>query len=178
MSSVVIITWVSWSGKTTIADNLISTWKFHKPINFSTRASRHDWEKDDYVFITKCQFESKIRNGDFCQFTFYNGNYYGISKHSFNPKLNYVTILEPVGLAMMEKYLKLNNICFKKIFIDISEVTAIERLSERGDSEKQIKERLQDFKYFEPSIDSVVINWEKEIDEVMKEVITTIGFTI
>lgn len=176
--SVICITGVSWSGKTTIVDNLISTGKLHKPINFSTRSERNDLEKDDYVFITKCQFETKIRNWDFCQFTFYNWNYYGISKYSFAKDKNYVVILEPVWLWMMEKYLKINDICYKKLFIDISEETSIERLSERGDSENQIRERLQDFKYFEPSIDSIVIDWEKEINEVMKEVITTIGFTI
>ncbi len=69
----------SGSGKDTVLDKLKKTdFVFDKTISATTRDIR-DGEKNgvDYFFIDKNDFEKKINEGYFLEYTIYNDNYYG-----------------------------------------------------------------------------------------------------
>lgn len=65
---------------------------YNSSLNFTTREPRNEKELDDYVFLSKEQFLYKMEKGDFAEYTFYNGNWYGVSKF-ISPKS--VLIMEP-----------------------------------------------------------------------------------
>ncbi len=167
MGKVVLITWVSGSWKTTLVEQLRKELWWEKPINFTTRSPRNDDELDDYVFLTKAQFATKLENGDFAEFTNYNGNNYWISS-CLSKEKNYLIILEPIGRTMMEKWLKEHEFNYIKLYIDVTEENIIKRLSGgREEEEDFIKERLKDFSFFSPDDGSIVVDGNWSIEEVL-----------
>lgn len=159
MKTQLILTWVSWSWKTAILDRLVNEYpsKFAKPVQFTTRKPRDDWELDNYVFLTKAQFFSKLDNWDFIWFTKYEDNYYGISTH-FNTSISNIFIVEPVGRTTLKKYFHTNGIPYKWYYLDISEADVTKRMISRWDTVNTIEKRLEDFKYFCPEVDDRVLD--------------------
>jgi len=155
----VILTWVSWSWKTTIMESLLKDFpqKFARPIQFTTREPRSNEELDSYVFLTKSQFYTKLENGDFMEFTEYNWELYAISLH-FNPSVSNIFIVEPVWRASLKKHFHQNGIPYRGFYLEIDEKEVVERLMNRWDSAKNIEKRLLDFKYFHPEVDDKVLD--------------------
>ena len=118
MKTLVILTWPSWSGKTTLQQELLNRW-WSRPLNFTTRkprtkerienlSSSPPWEDflseelDEYIFLTEWQYMKKLINWDFLEHTNWYGNWYWMSK--FLPEWDVIAILDPVGRAqVMEK---------------------------------------------------------------------------
>lgn len=159
MQTQIILTGVSWSGKTSIMESLIETFplKYWRPIQFTTRLPRDDKELDSYVFLTKEQFYKKLENGDFIEFTEYNWNLYAISCH-INTNLSNIFIVEPVGRASLKKHFHQNNIPYRGYYLELEEEEAKNRMMNRGDNKKSIDKRLEDFKYFHPEIDDKILD--------------------
>ncbi len=170
-NKVIILTWPSWSWKTTVQNILTKDYGFKTPINFSTRNARNDDELDNYVFLTKDQFIRKIENWDFSEYTYYNWNYYWMSKY-FDLSAPNICVLEPVGKVAMEKFLKLNNIPYYSIFLKIDEETMEYRLGElRRESVKTIEERKKDLKYFSPVGFDLTLDGKSSIEEIIKTIL-------
>ena len=180
---IVIITAPSWAGKTTLVDHLLkekgSKWK--KPINFTTRQPRGlkasnvdengdyvESERDDYVFLTQSQFLAKRSNGDFAETTDYNGNLYGVSKF-FDRNENYLVILEPNGRDELQRFCRNEKLPFRKVFIDISRETAIERMTKRWASKEDIKQRIATHSSFEPDATSLIVDGNGSFEDVLEE---------
>ena len=155
MWKIVIITWVSWSWKTTIQDRLKEE-GWYKPINFTTRKPRSNEELDDYVFITKKQFFKKLENWDFLEFTTYWWNYYWISKFDIDNR-NFAIIADPIGRSQLIKYFETLWLKYHLIFLEIDEHTQKQRLINRWDNKSDIDKRLLDRKWFESTNESVII---------------------
>lgn len=70
------------TGKTTLVQRLAKEMEHIKPsISFTTRQPRNGEENGvDYCFISKSEFESKIRNGEFLEYVELYGDYYGTSR--------------------------------------------------------------------------------------------------
>lgn len=179
--SIITLTWVSGSWKTTLQNALIEKHWFKKFINWTTRNPRDkkvyetnaNWdftsdELQEYVFITKKQFEQKIRNWDFIEFTNSYWNYYWMTKPKedidFND--NYCLILDPTWLSQFIRYFKLHWIPFTTLFLDISEDLQEERLwFQRRESIKVIEERKKDFLYFKDFKYDVILDGSKPIQD-------------
>lgn len=148
----VIITWPSWSGKTTLLTNLLKKYpeKYSKPLQYTTRKPRHDRELDDYVFLTREQFMKKLTNGDFIEYVEYNKELYAIWKY-FNEDITNIFIVEPVWREALVKFFKLNKIPFLSFFLEIDEKEMRYRLEERRESVQTIEARVRDLEYFAPS---------------------------
>ena len=73
----IVISAPSGSGKSTVREELMRREDFAYSVSATTRAPRAG-EKNgvDYWFVTREQFEEKIRNGDMLEHAIYNGNYY------------------------------------------------------------------------------------------------------
>lgn len=147
----IVITWVSWSGKTTLMKWLLEKYPddFSKPIQYTTRKQRYENELDDYVFLTKDTFMRKLINGDFIEFTEYNQELYAIWRYYNEAKTN-IFIAEPVGREALQRYFKKNSIPFLTFYMKIPKEEMQIRLEERRMSVNDIESRMGDLKYFYP----------------------------
>ena len=70
----------SASGKTSIAEALVKTGKFDKPISYTTRKRREN--TDIYHFVSKELFRAMRNSGEIFESTVYAKEYYGTTKES------------------------------------------------------------------------------------------------
>lgn len=168
----IVITGVSWSGKTTTVDRLLRDFPtMQQPTQFTTRQPRNDAELDSYCFLNKETFVRKLENGDFCEYTYYNDNWYWLSAH-FERNATNVVILEPVGAATLKKYLKLNKIPSLTIYLSITPKTMEMRLGEmRRSSVKEIEARKTDFLYFSPEGYDYDVDSNGSFEEVYRHIL-------
>jgi guanylate kinase len=167
----ILISGPSASGKTTLIRNLL---KNYKSLSFSvshTTRPRREGEVDgkDYHFITVDDFLSLIKNGKILEYTIFNGNYYGTSYSELSSKIPKIFDVEYEGVL----HFKTNFPYFKFIFIDCDKETIKERLTRRGDKEKDIEARLKLYDKFQEikgEFDKVVMN-NKSIEEGLKEIV-------
>lgn len=145
----IILTWISWSGKTTLMGGLLEKFpdRFAKPLQFTTRKPRNLNEVDDYVFLTPSQFTKKLLNWDFIEFTEYNKELYSISKYFEQSKSN-IFIAEPVWREALQRHFKTNWIPFITFYIRIPKEEMQKRLEERRLTVKEVEARKKDLKYF------------------------------
>jgi len=146
---VIILSWVSGSGKTTMANMLKERW-FVQPIQFTTRTPRGDKELDEYVFLTKPQFFQKLCNWDFSEYVKYGKDFYGITKY-FDKENDSVVITDNVGKSAVEKFCRLEWIPVVSVYFEITEEVMEMRLGDfRRESVAVIEERKKDFRFFSP----------------------------
>ena len=171
---VVLITWVSASGKTSLQDELLKRgWK--RPLNFSTRKPRttieidEDWdyiskEMEEYIFLNRNNFSKKFANGDFLEAVRYWDNLYGISNHF--PDWDLAIIVEPSGRAQALQYLLQRGFDVRSYYIEITPELQELRLRSRGDNEEEIYRRKNDYLYFYPTPKCVRLNGAKDTNEL------------
>ena len=168
----IIITWVSASWKTTLQNKLVELW-YKKPINFTTRRPRNDDEADEYVFLSKEQFIKKLMNWDFLEFTYYNWNFYRISKYISDDT---VLVLDPVWRAQVLSQLSKIWKKAKTIYLKIWTKCQRERILARWGSKKDIEERADDIKWFHPTPSCNIIDWEAHIDIVLDRTLKILNY--
>lgn len=85
-----VISGFSGAGKGTVTKGLINKYPEHKLSVSATSRTPRAGEVDgkDYLFLTREQFESMIKEGDFIEWTEYVGNYYGTPKSYVNKQLD------------------------------------------------------------------------------------------
>lgn len=84
---IVILSGVSGVGKTTLAQMLEED-EFVRSISYTTREKRAGEEnKIDYFFITKTEFESKLKENYFLEYTNVFDNFYGTAYESIEQNL-------------------------------------------------------------------------------------------
>ena len=85
----VILSGVSGAGKDTIKKELLK--RIPNAVTLPSFTSRDmrpgEVEGDHYHFISKEEFEEKIRKGDFYEYDLHHGNYYGTSRELMNNKI-------------------------------------------------------------------------------------------
>lgn len=175
----VILSGVSGAGKDTIKKELMN--RMEDVISLPSYTSRkpRDGEQEgvQYHFITKEQFEEKIKNNEFYEYDLHHENYYGTSKKLMNEKIEsgkiIVKDIEVNGTENLIKLLK-NETKLVSIFLKVDEEELRHRLKERGDnlSEDEISLRLGRLKYEESKInlyDYVIKNddFEKTVQVMM-----------
>ena len=85
----IVISGPSGVGKGTICNRLLNELNAWYSVSTTTREPR-DGEINgvNYFFVTKEEFENKIKEGEFLEYNIYNGNYYGTSKEIVVDKIN------------------------------------------------------------------------------------------
>ncbi len=86
----IVVSGPSGAGKDTICNKLISesdnVWL---SISMTSRNPRgNEVEGKEYFFVTKEEFEQRIKNGEFLEYAMYNNNYYGTPKDKIEDYLN------------------------------------------------------------------------------------------
>ncbi len=174
----VILSGVSGAGKDTIKKELMK--RLDNVVSLPSITSREprngEQEGVQYHFVSKEEFEQKIKNGELYEYDLHHGNYYGTSKKILNEKMKsgkiIVKDIEVNGTENLIKLLK-NDIKIVSIFLKVDAKELRRRLEERGDtSEEDIQIRLGRLEYEESKIsayDYVVKNddLEKTIQVIM-----------
>ena len=175
----VILSGVSGSGKDTIKKELIK--RMNDVISLPSFTSRLPREGEEegvqYHFITKTEFEERIKNNEFYEYDLHHENYYGTSRKLLNEKIEsgkiIVKDIEVNGTENLIKLLK-DDIKLVPIFLKVDKEELRKRLENRGDnlSEEQMEIRLGRLEYEESKMklyDYVIKNddLEKTVQIIM-----------
>lgn len=143
----VILSSPSGGGKTVIAKSLLKKHpEFGRSISFTTREKRKgEKEGIDYYFVSRKDFQKKIKESQFAEWALVFGNYYGTPKKNIQKAEGKIKVLFLVldvqgGLALKRKYPD-----SVLIFILPPSLAELEkRLSHRGtDKPEIIRKRLK-----------------------------------
>ena len=168
----VILSGVSGSGKDTIKKELIKRMKNVVSLPSYTSRSPREGEEEgvQYHFISKEEFEEKIKNNEFYEYDLHHENYYGTSKKLLNEKISsgkiIVKDIDVNGTQDLIDLLK-DEVKIVTIFLRVPKEELRRRLENRIDkpNPKEIELRLNRFDYEESKIgiyDYVLKNDELE----------------
>ena len=175
----VILSGVSGAGKDTIKKELMQRMPNIVTLpSFTSREMRlGEVEGDHYHFISKEEFEEKIRKGDFYEYDLHHENYYGTSRKLMNEKIaSGKIIVKDIEVNGTENLIKMlsNDTKLVTIFLKVDKEELKNRLINRGDnlSEADIQLRLNRLEYEESKInlyDYVIKNdnLEKTVQIIM-----------
>ena len=173
----VILSGVSGAGKDTIKKELLK--RMDDVITLPSYTSRTiregEQEGVQYHFISKEQFEDKIRQGDFYEYDLHHGNYYGTSRKLMNDKISEgKVIVKDIEVNGTENLIKVlgNDTRVVTIFLKVEKEELKRRLIERGDAIPDIEVRLSRLEYEESKLklyDYVLKNdeFEKTVQIIM-----------
>lgn len=175
----VILSGVSGAGKDTIKKELINRMENVISLpSFTSRSPRNNEQEGvQYHFITKEEFEQKIKKGEFYEYDIHHENYYGTSKKLLNEKISsgkiIVKDIEVNGTENLIKLLK-SETKLVTIFLKVDKEELKRRLINRGDnlSPADMELRLSRLGYEESKInlyDYVIKNdnLEKTVQIIM-----------
>lgn len=173
----VILSGVSGAGKDTIKKELLKRMENVETLpSFTSRNMRPDEQEGvQYHFISKEEFEEKIKNGDFYEYDLHHGNYYGTSRELMSNKIKQgKIIIKDIEVNGTENLLKLlkDDTKIVTIFLKVEKEELKRRLIERGDNIQDIELRLSRLEYEESKIklyDYVLKNddFEKTVQIIM-----------
>ena len=85
----IVVSGPSGVGKGTICDVLIKELDAWYSVSMTTREMREGEEEGkNYYFVTKEEFERKIKEDNFIEYNIYNNNYYGTPKDKILEKID------------------------------------------------------------------------------------------
>jgi guanylate kinase len=173
-AKIIVVSAPSGAGKTSILKHILST---YKNIIFSVSATtrpKRDYEVDgvDYFFLSKEEFEEKIRNNEFIEYEKFYDNYYGTLKKFVDDNLG-------KGLSVILEIDVNGASNIKKIYPDAVTIfiappnieTLIERLKSRNtEDEESLRKRIERFEYelsFADKYDYKIVN--DKLDVAIKD---------
>ncbi len=117
--NLIVISGPSGAGKDTIVEKLkeinSNIWV---SISMTSRKIRsNDIPNETYYFVSKEEFEERIKNGVFLEYAEYNGNYYGTPKDKINDELN--NGVDVILVIEIQGALKVKELIPEAIFIFI-----------------------------------------------------------
>ncbi len=144
-SIMIILSSPSGAGKTTLTKKIQQKYQnFKISVSHTTRKPRqNEIDGIDYYFLTKVDFENKIKNGEFYEYAKIFDNYYGTSKKAVNDLINNKNdILFDIDWQGTQQLLKYKELNLVKIFILPPSKTELEkRLVSRNQDRKEIVEK-------------------------------------
>jgi guanylate kinase len=180
MSNVLVtVTGPSLTGKSVLASQL-KTEGFDELVSTTTRPSRaNEIDGINYHFITVPQFEVLLNQNAMIECVKVGGNYYGLSKKSFDDVIakgkNGVVVVEPNGASQVRDFCEKNGILLHQIFVNNSREVLLQRFLERfkEDSNADIKtysRRLQDMLDIEPKTwVEPALNGTQKYDQIFQD---------
>lgn len=167
----------STSGKTFVRDKLVKECGYKSLVTFTSRPPRKNEKQDiTYRFISKEDFEQKIEEGFFAEWKKYDTEqgvwYYGTAlTDCYDADDDTVTILTPDGVRDLQAI----EIPMVVIYLYSNLNTIKQRLSIRGDNQKEVERRMKadikDFNGAEMLADRIVYNnLSDDIESVVENV--------
>jgi len=174
-----IISAPAGGGKTTIVNMLLKEIpNLERVITCTTRKPR-EGEKDkvDYFFLSKEEFEEGIKNGKFLEYAKVHDNYYGTPKEEVEKLLNegkdLILVIDVQGMKQIKEKMSIVSIFILPPSLD----ELINRMKKRGETEEEIRKRLETAKKEIPNwkyYDFIVVNdiLEKAKNEIKSIIIS------
>lgn len=164
-SLVVIVSGPGGVGKGTIVEALVARdeclWLSR---SWTTRARRDGERHDAYHFVTRDEFEDRIANSGFLEWTSFLGNYYGTPLPETIEGRDLVLEIEVDGARQVKM---LHPDAVLVFLLPPSRLEQQRRLRGRGDAEDKVDERLRKAEEEEPvgiaMADHVVVNDDLEL---------------
>lgn len=167
----------SASGKTFVRDKLVKECGYKSLVTFTSRPPRKNEKQDiTYRFISKEDFEQKIEEGFFAEWKKYDTEqgvwYYGTAlTDCYDADDDTVTILTPDDVRDLQAI----EIPMVVIYLYSNLNTIKQRLSIRGDNQKEVERRMKadikDFNGAEMLADRIVYNnLSDDIESVVENV--------
>lgn len=187
MSSLIILTGKTASGKDTVMVKLLSRFPNFKRIVSTTSRIPREGERDgiDYNFISESDFRSKAEEGNFIEWVEYGGNLYGTEKNQIVDNLNQDLIwrIDPSRAGQIREFIKKSfdpdsaEILLKRvlvIYLTVDDSVVMQRLQERRLSGEEIEKRMQEDKKFwqeyQETYDFVIENVPGKLDETVDKI--------
>lgn len=143
MSKLLVVTGPSGVGKTYLAGQLSRLYPevFETVKIFSTRKPRTNEKFVDRIFITKDEFKDKKNKDEFVFSGSFHGNQYGYSRESLIPTSK--NLIVNAWPAFIPKFAVLPDVVLLGLTVKNENLSLLQqRMLDRGDSLKQVKERL------------------------------------
>lgn len=183
----IILTGKTASGKDTIRSAIFKKFpSLKKVITVTSRAlRRNDVRGVDYHFVTRDEFETRVKGGDFAEYVEYGGNLYGTLKKDLESALKQDTLwkIDPSRAGEIRNFIKrlfspgVASELIKRvmvIYISTPDDVILERLKKRGLSETEIQKRMSDdreiWNQYKESYDFVIDNVPGKLDETIKQI--------
>lgn len=152
---------------------------------FTTSTTRKMRENEianiDYYFLSKEEFNKKIINNDFCEYSEVYGNYYGLTKSEVDSKIyslsNFSLIMDPQGV---EKIKKIYPDDVYSIYLDVSIDTILHRMGLERSANDNVKDRIRDMDYFldYKSKCDCVIDANQDMDKIINDILDKLEFKL
>ena len=167
----IVLTGASASGKTVTALDLQKRYGLVKAITTTTREKRvGETDGVEYFFVSKDEFQKRLKENKFVEYSLYNGNYYGCGVDQISD--NKIVVLDPNGL---HSFLKLKNKNVVSFLLIANEETRKARMISRGDKEENVFARIEndivDFSLEKIGKVDFVINTENQSIEETSDII-------
>lgn len=135
-NKILTISGKSGAGKTTLSDALVSTGRFEETVSFTTRSPRPgEIDGKHYNFISKNDFQDKLKNKEILEHTNINGNFYGTDlaeiKRIQSLNKTPVIVCDPKCPKELAKKEKDNNFKLVAMFVNVSPELLAERIVDR-----------------------------------------------
>ncbi len=167
------------SGKTSIAAKLASL-GIPEMVSHTTRQPREgEMEGIHYYFVSKGEFSEL----ELIERVTYSGHHYGLSKAEVLKKVNdhpiSIVVVERSGLEQLKKLLGQR---VESIYIMIDDITIIERMLHRGESNADIQRRFEyakkngEFDHWQ--IADYVVKNTKDIEDAVRQILAIMGLAV
>lgn len=136
-------------GKNTLINGLLGRGDVKFISSYTTRARRDTDNKDQYQYISKEEFESKIKSGEIFEYDMFNDKYYGTAKALFaNGLKEKPVVIKDISILGVTNCLEAMGNDYKIISVFLTEDKNVikQRLIDRGESKERIKNRLALYK--------------------------------
>lgn len=190
-SSLIVLTGKTASGKDTIKLKLLSKYPNLKKVLTTTSRNIRPNETDniDYHFLTRTEFEARIKNNEFVEYVEYGGNLYGTYKKELEQALQTATLwkIDPSRAGEVRDFIKRS---FSKevaeqllkrvvvIYINTQDDIILQRLKNRGLNEEEIQKRMDDDKAiwqkYQNFYDFVIENVPGQLNQTLDKVFSII----
>ena len=184
----VIFAGPSGAGKTTVADALIEkTGAYSMSRSATTRAPRGDGRDDEYIYLTREEFDKALAEGDVLEHTLYGGNMYGTRRVEIERILGEgrypVLVLDMNGVDSLKRaelpYPVIAIYLYNDLDVIERRLTGREAISASADKLAAIKKRCDINKEDYLSLPERSVNFDRfvkneDLDECVEEVMRTI----
>lgn len=164
----IVISGASGAGKTSVWKELVKRFGYRRSISVTTRSPRPG-EKNgaDYIFVSKEQFESMIRNAEFIEYAEVHGNLYGTPRKALDEAVSkgetYILEIDVQGANQLKE----RGLSAFYLFIQPPsfEVLTARLVNRQTDSPDVIRRRLEKAKWEmsqAPNYDLVLVNEDLE----------------